>query len=218
MTGWWLIVLVLLAALAALVFVIRWRNPDLAPHRITPPARRILFPFIGDSISKPTLDAALRLARAEGATLVPAYVMTVPLNLDLQAPPLERCGQAMPLLDLIEQRAARLKVPVDSRIEVGRTARHALQELLEAERFDRIVVPAATQSSEGFAGTDIAWLLEHAPGEIVVLRPETGQDGRNGHKPQELGGVGSLRDRTVRATSQASSSELVGSPDGRASH
>ena len=75
-------------------------------------------------------------------------------------------------MDVIEQRAARLHVPVDSRIETGRTARHALQELVEEERFDRIVVPAATQSSEGFSSADIAWLLEHAPGEIVVLRPE----------------------------------------------
>jgi nucleotide-binding universal stress UspA family protein len=170
MTAWWPIAVVLLAV-AALVFVLRRRNPDLTPNRITPPARRILFPFIGDSISKPTLDAALRLARAEGATLVPAYVMIVPLSLDLQAPSLERCGQAMPLLDLIEQRAARLNVPVDSRIEAGRTARHALHELLDAERFDRIVVPAATRTSEGFSSEDIAWLLEHASGEIAVLRP-----------------------------------------------
>ena len=156
------------------VVVLRWRSPNLAPHRITPAARRILFPFIGDSISARTLDAALRLARAEEATLIPVYVMTVPLNLDLTAPSPERCEQAMPLLDLIEQRAARLKVPVDARIETGRTARHALHELLEHERFDRIVVPAATRTSEGFAGEDVAWLLEHAPGEIVVLRPENG--------------------------------------------
>ena len=168
---------VLLAA--AFLLVNRWRNPDLAPHRITPAARRILFPFLGSSISKPTLDAALRLARAERATLVPVYVMTVPLHLDLEAPGPERCEQAMPLLELIERRAARLHVPVDSRIEVGRTPRHALEELLAGQRFDRIVVPAATHTTEGFAGADIAWLLEHAPGEIVVLRPESGQNGTN---------------------------------------
>jgi nucleotide-binding universal stress UspA family protein len=185
---WLLILVVALVVVAALVFAIRWRSPDLAPHRITPPARRILFPFIGDSISRPTLDAALRLARAEGATLVPAYVMIVPLNLDLQAPASERLEEAMPLLDLIEQRAARLEVPVDSRVEAGRTARHALQELSEDERFDRIVVPAATHSTECFAGRDIAWLLEHAPGEIVVLRPEArqdGQDGQNGDRTED---------------------------------
>jgi nucleotide-binding universal stress UspA family protein len=161
-----------LVVASAIVLAVRWRNPDLAPHRITPAARRILFPFVGESISRPTLDAALRLARAERATLVPAYVMTVPLNLDLGAPSPARCEQAMPLLELIERRAARLDVPVDARIEVGRTARHALHELLEHERFDRIVVPAGTRSTDGFTAEDIAWLLEHAPGEIVVLRSE----------------------------------------------
>jgi nucleotide-binding universal stress UspA family protein len=167
-------VAIALLVAAALVLVVRWRNPDLAPHRITPAARRILFPFIGASISRRTLDAALRLARAEGATLVPAYVMTVPLHLDLEAPTPERCAQAMPMLDLIEHRAARLKVPVDSRMQVGRTERHALEKLIDEEHFDRIVVPAATHSSEGFTGEDIGWLLEHAPGEIVVLRPRNG--------------------------------------------
>jgi nucleotide-binding universal stress UspA family protein len=169
---------------AGLVFVIRWRNPDLAPNRITPSAGRILFPFIGAAISRPTLDAALRLARAEGATLVPAYVMTVPLHLDLEAPTPERCGEAMPLLDLIEQRAARLKVPVDSRLQVGRTPRHALEQLIAEERFDRIVVPAATYSSEGLTGEDIGWLLEHAPGEIVVLRPQDGRSPRSPSPPR----------------------------------
>jgi hypothetical protein len=59
---------------------------------------------------------------------------------------------------------------VDSRIETGRSPRHALRRLLDAERFDRIVVPAATSASSGFSSEDIAWLLEQAPGEIVVLR------------------------------------------------
>jgi nucleotide-binding universal stress UspA family protein len=184
-----LIVAGALLLVVATVLAVRWRNPDLVPHRITPAARRILFPFVGHTISPPTLDAALRLARAESATLVPAYVLTVPFNLDLGAPSPERCEQAMPLLELIERRAARLKVPVDARIEVGRTARHALHELLEQEQFDRIVVPAGTQLSDGFTGEDIAWLLEHAPGEIVVLRPETsGAASRAAAAPPRLNG------------------------------
>jgi nucleotide-binding universal stress UspA family protein len=156
----------------AAVLAWRWRHPEKGPNRITPPARRILFPFVGQSISPATLDAALRLARAEGATLVPAYLVTVPLNLSLDAPVPNECEQAMPLLETIEQRAARLHVPVDSRIETGRTPRHALRQLVDQETFDRLVVPAASRTSEGFSSEDIAWLLEHAPGEIVVLRPE----------------------------------------------
>lgn len=162
------------AALAAALglLVLRWRDPDKAPHRITPAAERILFPLLGDTVSNSALDATLRLARAEGATLVPAYLATVPYRLPISTPLPNQCERAMPLLETIEQRAARLGVPVDSRIETGRTPRHALRQLLAHERYDRMVVPAATASSSGFDADDIAWLLENAPGEIAVLRAE----------------------------------------------
>jgi hypothetical protein len=101
---------------------------------------------------------------------VPAYLATVPLQLNLDAPLPAECEAAMPLLETIEQRAARLRVPVDSRIETGRTPRHALRRLVGAERFDRLVIPAS-ESRAGFTAEDIAWLLENVPGEIVVLRP-----------------------------------------------
>lgn len=167
---------------AAVVLIVRWRDPEKAPHRITPPAERILFPLLGDSVSHSALDATLRLARAEHATLVPAYLAVVPLHLPLAAPLPQECERAMPLLETIEQRAARLGVPVDSRIETGRTPRHALRQLLAEERFDRIVVPAATAMSSGFGAEDIAWLLEHAPGEIAVLRAE-----QNGGRRRTVG-------------------------------
>lgn len=167
-----IVIAAVVLAVGLTVLVLRWRDPDKAPHRITPAAGRILFPFVGDTISRPALDATLRLARAEGATLVPVYLVTVPLHLALEAPlPLE-CERALPLLEAIEQRAARVHVPVDSRIETGRSARHALRRALEHGRYDRIVVPAATRNSSGFSAEDVAWLLEQAPGEIVVLRAD----------------------------------------------
>jgi hypothetical protein len=138
---------------------------------------RILFPFVGTSVSRSTLDAALRLARADSATLVPAYVATVPMQLSLEAPIPRECEAAMPLLEAIERRATRLEVPIDSRIERGRTPRHALTQLIEHESFDRIVIPAQTSRSDGFEPDDIAWLLEHAPGEVVVLRPGNATNG-----------------------------------------
>jgi hypothetical protein len=63
-------------------------------------------------------------------------------------------------------------VAVDSRIERGRTPRHALTALLENEGYDALVVPAKTSATDGFDPTDIAWLLENAPCEVLVLRPE----------------------------------------------
>jgi universal stress protein family protein len=133
--------------------------------------KRILFPFLGTTVSRPALDSALRLAQAESATLVPAYLASVPLTLALEAPIPSVCEIAMPLLEAIEQRATRLGVPVDPRIERGRTPRHALTQLLEHERYDRVVIPAKTGTSEGFCPEDVAWLLDNATAELVVLRP-----------------------------------------------
>jgi hypothetical protein len=136
-------------------------------------ARRILFPFIGSTLSHSTLDATLRLARSQDATLVPAYLIVVPHHLSLESPaPVSECEAALPLLELIEQRASRERVPVDTRIERGRTYRHALATLLERERYDTLVVPARTSTSSGFEPADVAWLLETAPGEVLILRSE----------------------------------------------
>jgi nucleotide-binding universal stress UspA family protein len=170
------------AVLAAAVAVLMWER---LRHRrvVNGTTRRILFPFVGAALSQPALDAALRLARAEGATLVPAYLAHVSLTLPLDTPLPRQCAQAIPLLEAIEQRAKAYGVPVDSRIERGRNYRHALRELIESERFDRIVVAAAAgTSSDGFSPGDIAWLLENASGEIVVLRP-----GRDRALPQPVG-------------------------------
>jgi nucleotide-binding universal stress UspA family protein len=174
----WLFVAILMVVAVAAVVAWLWHHPEKAPNRLTPAAGRILFPFIGATVSRSALDATLRLARAEGATLVPAYVATVPMRLALEAPVPATCESAMPLLEAIEQRAARLHVPVDARIETGRTPRHALRKLIENETYDRLVVPASARGGDGFAAADIAWLLEHVSGEIVVLRPEQNGDGK----------------------------------------
>jgi hypothetical protein len=150
-------------------------------------ARRILFPFIGSTISQATLDATLRLARSQDATLVPAYLVVIPHHLSLESPaPLRECDAAMPVLELIDQRASRAGVPVDSRVERGRTHRHALAALVEHERFDTLVVPARTSTSDGFEPADVAWLLENAPGEVLVLRPGAGA-GAQGATPVRRG-------------------------------
>jgi nucleotide-binding universal stress UspA family protein len=130
-------------------------------------ARRILLPFGAESVSRRAVDAALRLAVAEGATLMPAYLASVPLTLPLDAPLPSRAEGVLALMEAIEQRAARRDVPVDSRISRGRTKRDALRRLLDSEQFDRIIVPA----DAGFSPEDVAWLLVKVPEEVVVLRP-----------------------------------------------
>jgi len=134
-------------------------------------ARRILFPISGSELSRDALDAALRLANAEHAILVPAYLAAVPLALPLDSSIPRQCETAIPLLETIEQRAARARVEVDSRIESGRNTRHALTRLLDEERYDRIVAVAAADGSDGFGSDDIRWLIDNARGELVILRP-----------------------------------------------
>ena len=76
-----------LAAVAALTVRHRrsaGRRPPRLPVRSD--CRRILFPFVASALSRRALDAALRLARAEDATLVPVFLARVPLHLPLDAP------------------------------------------------------------------------------------------------------------------------------------
>lgn len=170
---------------------------------VAPPARRILFPFVGHTLSTPAFDAALRLARAEGATLVPAYLAIVPLSVQLDTPLRRQAEVALPLLEAVEQRAATQGVSVDSRIEPGRSVRHAFRLLILHERFDRIVAAGAT-NGDGFSADDIAWMLEQAPGEILILRPrrEPRQEpasNRRGITRRALGGRADAERQQVRS-------------------
>jgi nucleotide-binding universal stress UspA family protein len=132
---------------------------------------QILLPFTGTEISRRGVDAALRLARAEGATLMPAYLAQVPKSLPLECSIPAEAAKAMPMLEAIEQRATAQGVPVDARIERGRSYRHALARLLESEEFDRVVVSASATGTAGLSGEDLVWLLEKAPAEVLILRP-----------------------------------------------
>jgi hypothetical protein len=153
-------------AAVALVAVRRRRGADESP-----PAHRILFPYLGSQLSTRALDAALRIARFEQATLVPVYLVPVPMARSLDSPIPRECAVAFELQEAIEQRASAAGIAVDARIVRGRTVRHALRELLAEERYDRLVVAAGTAHTDGLSAADVAWLLEHAPGEVAVVRP-----------------------------------------------
>lgn len=131
----------------------------------------ILLPFTGAEISRRAVDAALRLALAEHATLMPAYLARVPKSLPLDCAIPKEAGRAMAMLEAIEQRASSQGVAVDARIERGRSYRHALARLLQHEDFDRVVVSATSTGSAGLNGDDLVWLLEKAPAEVLILRP-----------------------------------------------
>jgi nucleotide-binding universal stress UspA family protein len=165
-----LIGVALIAGLAAGYLIARSRLRGRRADR-PQPIHQILLPFTGTAISRRALDAALRLARAEDATLMPAYLAAVPKQLPLDCSIPAEAARAMPMLEAIEQRATAQGVNIDSRIERGRSYRHALARLLSREPFDRVVVPATAEAGAGFSGDDLVWLLEKAPAEVLILRP-----------------------------------------------
>jgi hypothetical protein len=163
--------IVLAGAVIAAALLLRGQRNTALPETLARGPERVLFPYVASGGSPAALDVALRLARAESGTLVPVFLARVPLRLSLDAPLPRQSQLAMPLQEQIEARAAAAGIPVDSRIERGRSLRHALRETIEHERFDRIVLAAASSGQRGgFDADDIAWLLRNAPGEIVVLR------------------------------------------------
>jgi len=157
-----------LAAVLAAALVVRSGVRLRRPQR---GARRILVPFTGGTLDPTVLDAAIRLAHAENATLVPAYLLLVPLRYAEDSPLREDVAVALPLLEAVEHAALRAGVPVDARIEKGRTPTHALQRLWDEEQFDRILAPAPNGRGGGFTAKDVSWILAHAPSETIVLKP-----------------------------------------------
>jgi hypothetical protein len=142
------------------------------PSRDRPrPVRSILLPFTGQAISRRSFEAAVRLAKAENAIIMPAFLASVPMILPLDSPLPAQCARGMPLLEAVEQRVASQGLAVESRIGRGRSARDALKRLLDAEHFDRIIVSADEDPHAGLGYDDLRWLLERAPAEILILRP-----------------------------------------------
>ena len=162
------------------VFAVLAGTRELGRRRGKPGTERILVPFTGGTLEPTVLNAAIRLARAEKATLVPAYLLVVPLRYPEDSPLAEQVAVAMPLLEAVEHAAQRAGVAVDARIEKGRTPTHALRRLWSVEHFDRIVAPAPANSHGGLTTKDLTWILTHAPAETIVLKPAPPE---NGHVP-----------------------------------
>ncbi len=164
------LVIVLAVLVAALAGLLAYRSRPPKRLRSAPGARRILLPFTGDSLDPTVLAAAIRIARAERATLVPAYLLVVPLQYSEDSPLSQEVGVAMPLLEAVEHAALKAGVPVDVRIEKGRSPTHVLQRLWDAEKFDRVIANGGRRNA-GFTPKDLTWILTSAPFETVVLKP-----------------------------------------------
>ena len=177
------IALIAIAVLAG-IFLGIGAGYRLPPHGRLPardrprPVRRILLPFSGQAISRRSFEAAVRLAKAENAIIMPAFLARVPMNLPLESALPVQCARGMPLLEAIEQRVSSQGIAVDSRVGRGRSARDALRKLLDEEQFDRIIVSADEDPRAGLSYDDLRWLLERVPAEILILRPAPEDDRR----------------------------------------
>lgn len=132
------------------------------------PARWLL-PFRAGLLSGVALARALEEAGAVGATLVPAYLALMAPGSSDDAPLPRECADAMPLLEVVDQLAARAGVEVETRIERGHDLRDSLQELLAHERYERVLVALRTGVEPGLEPADVDWLREHASAPVVVL-------------------------------------------------
>jgi hypothetical protein len=185
------LVIVLAILVVALVGVLAYRSRPPRPLRAPRNARRVLLPFTGTGVDPAVLRAAIRIARAENAVLVPAYLLRVPLEYSEDSPLTKEVAIAVPLLEAIEHAALRAGVPVDARIERGRTPTHALGRLWSVEQFDRVIAPAPAgnpNGNSGFSAKDLTWILTNSPTETLVLKPPPAEQepvpiaafGRNG--------------------------------------
>ena len=170
------VALVVLVVVLASALVVRAGVPNLL-RKPKPGARRILVPFTGGTLDPAVLQTAVRIAKAESATLVPAYLLRVPLQYSEDSPLADEVKVALlPVLEAVEHAALAGGVPVDARIEKGRSRTHALRRLWAVESFDRILAPAPSGNGGGFTFKDLTWILANAPGETLVLKPSP-----NGH-------------------------------------
>ena len=128
--------------------------------------RRILLPFTGTAISRRALDAALRLARAEDATLMPAFLATraaprSPLDAPLPAP--VRCRRCRCSRRSSSARARRAS-PSTRASAAGAPTATRCSRLLDEEPVDRVIVSATANPRKGLSADDLEWLLEQRPG------------------------------------------------------
>lgn len=169
------LVVALVVLVVGLAGALAYRSRPPRQLRAPRDARRILVPFTGGDLDPTVLSAAIRIARADDAVLVPAYLLVVPLEYSEDSPLTKQVQVAMPLLEAVEHAALRRGVPVDARIEKGRSPTHALRRLWEVEEFDRVIAPAPIESGggygAGFTPKDLTWILTHAPSETLVLKP-----------------------------------------------
>jgi hypothetical protein len=162
------IAFILLSVLLALLLVRerrRRRRAESAGARSS-----ILFPFDERTFCPSAVDLTLRIAQSDGAVVIPTYIAIVPMRVSLEAPVQRQSLKALPFFDRIQDQADSLGVPLDCRIQPGRSYRHSMRRAFELDDFDRVVIAAAGTHGLGFSSEDVAWALDHSESQLLVLK------------------------------------------------
>ena len=171
----------------------RRRPPASATGGATRPVRRILLPFTGQAISRRSFEAAVRLAQAENAVIMPAFLATVPRQLPLDAALPHGCERGMPLLEAVERSGRARACP-----STPGSPRALLPRRAAAPARVRVVRPGDRPGHEhrGPSAEDVRWLL---------ARPRGGPDPAPGSRRHALSCPGAAVARALRSTGRAGS-------------
>ena len=150
--------------------------PARKPDGARPGQPRLLVPFTDRQLDEAVLDAALRIARAEDAVLVPAYLLVVPLEFSLEAPVQHgELSRAMPILEAVELAARRGSSPRRRTHRAGPVADRRAPAPVGRGVIRPHRRPRTRSGARRLLVEDLAWMLLHGPGEILVLRPAPDQ-------------------------------------------
>lgn len=153
------VVVALAALVVALAAALAYRSRPPSALRIPRMARRILLPFTVARSTRPSWTPRSESHRPKTPCSSPPTCSSSRSSTAKDSPLHEQVAVAIPPFEAIEHRALRCGIPVDARIEKGRTPTHALARLFQVEQFDQVVAPAPANGGGGFTPKDLTWIL-----------------------------------------------------------
>ena len=132
----------------------------------------IIVPVADMTTSRQAIESASQLACERHAHIILAYVIEVPLSLELSVPIESAEAQGNRLLREGEGIVARFGLAAETRLIRHRTTTQAILELAEASGAETIVIDAGSLPWWSLArfGRNVAELMRRAPCQVVVAR------------------------------------------------
>ena len=113
----------------------------------------------------------MRLAKAEDAIIMPAFLARVPMSLPLDTALPVQSARGMPLLEAIEQRATSTLACLLTRASDAVADPAMRCATARAGAFRPHHRLRRRRSWVGLSYEDLRWMLDRVPAEILILRP-----------------------------------------------